>query len=311
MQTEKNILNLIELFKKYNGYIHNDLYIKYSKGAGWGFFSKKKLNKKETLIKVPFNLTINAKDFLDFLDSKKINYQHIDFLETYTKILPDIEFYKDHHPCFCNQIEKDLMIQIVERNLFLKNILINHFTNFESLKNNEKYVFVNFLTRSTTNRSNEKVLMPILDMVNFNYDGKKYLADKNSVFITNDGSIEKDEEICCEYTTDMDPIEFFITWGFVPKEYKSFNIPKQSLFIEGLNNNTFNSFFIKKGNRYYFNENLIFKKEEMPKNINDFLNIFPSNQTKKFFVEIMDSYEKSINRNIINKILEQKKTAKP
>jgi len=74
MQTRSNILNLIKLFKEYKGYIHKDLYVKYSENRGYGFFAKKKLNKEETLIKVPFSLTINAKDFLDFLDAKKINY---------------------------------------------------------------------------------------------------------------------------------------------------------------------------------------------------------------------------------------------
>ena len=301
---------LIELFKKYKGYIHKNLYTKYSEDSGWGLFTKERFNKEETLIKVPFSLTINAKDFLDFLDSKKINYQHIDFLEAYIKTLPSIEFYKEHHPCFCNDSEKDLMIKITEKNLFLKKILTNHLKHFEYLNDNEKYVFVTFLTRSTTNRNSEKVLMPILDMVNFNYSGKKYLVDDNSVFIANDGLIEKDEEVYCRYSDDMNPIEFFTTWGFTPKDYTSFNIPNQSLFVEVLKNFGPNSSFIKKDNRYYFNEDLIFKKEELPKNINNFLKIFPNNQTRKIFEEIMVSYEKSINTDLVNKILEEKKYSK-
>jgi hypothetical protein len=298
---------LVELFKKYDGYIHHDLYTKYNKDSGWGFFAKKQLKQEETLIKVPFILTINAKDFLDFLDGKKINYPHIDFLNAYIKTLPSIEFYKEHHPCFCDPLEKDLMIQIVKKNSFLKKILLNHLKHFEHLNNNEQFVFVTFLTRSTTNKNNEKVLMPILDIVNFDYNGKKYLVDNKSVSIANNQLIEKDEEICCEYTSDMDPIEFFITWGFFPEEYKSFNIPNQSLFVEGLNNNNVNFNFIKKDNRYYFNENLIFKKQEIPKNINNFLKIFPSNQTQKVILGIMDSCEKSINEDLTNKVLLEKK----
>jgi len=298
---------LIELFKKYDGYIHDDLYTKYNKNSGWGFFAKKQLKQKETLIRVPFSLTINTKDFLDFLNSKKINYPHIDFLNTYKKTLPSIEFYKKHHPCFCDPLEKDLMIQIIEKNSFLKKILLNHLKHFEHLNNNEQFVFVTFLTRSTSNKNNEKVLMPVLDIINFHYLGKEYLVDDKSVSIANNQLIEKDEEICCEYTSDMDPIEFFITWGFFPEEYKSFNIPNQSLFIEGLNNNDANSFFIKKGNRYYFNEDLIFKKQQIPKNINNFLKIFPSNQTQKVILGIMDSCEKSINEDLANKVLLEKK----
>jgi hypothetical protein len=118
--------------------------------------------------------------------------------------------------------------------------------------------------------------------------------------------IEKDEEVYCRYSDDMNPIEFFATWGFVPEEYKSFNIPNQSLFVEISKNFEANSSFIKKDNRYYFNEDLIFKKQEIPTNINNFLKIFPNNQTKKIFKEIMDSYENSININLVNKILELK-----
>ena len=40
---KKNILNLVKLFKKYNGYIHEDLYIKFSQISGLGFFTRKKL----------------------------------------------------------------------------------------------------------------------------------------------------------------------------------------------------------------------------------------------------------------------------
>lgn len=208
---------LIELFKKYDGYIHDDLYTKYNKDSGWGFFAKKQLKQEETLIKVPFILTINAKDFLDFLDGKKIEYPHIDFLNAYIKTLPSIEFYKEHHPCFCDPLEKDLMIQIVEKNSFLKKILLNHLKHFEHLNNNEQFVFVTFLTRSTTNKNNEKVLMPILDIINFHYHGKKYLVDDKSVSIANNQLMEKDEEICCEYTSDMDPIEFLSLGDFFLK----------------------------------------------------------------------------------------------
>lgn len=301
---------LIKLFKRYGGFIHKDLYTKFSKNSGWGFYSKKKLDKKEVLIKVPFHLTINLKDFSYFINAKRITYKHLDFLKLYTETIPTIEFFKNNHPCFCEQIEKDLMIQIVEKNSYLKNILINFFKQFEYLDNNEKFIFITFLTRSTTKINKEKVLMPILDMVNFNYHGKIYLLDDESVSIANDGLIEKNKEINCLYTDNMNPIEFFATWGFVPKDYKSFNIPNKSIFIEGLNNSVHKSSFIKMNNRYYFNEDLIFKKEQIPKNINNFLNIFPSKQAKKVFLEIMNSYEKSINKNLVDKILEERKCSK-
>ena len=39
---KQNINHLIELFKKYEGYIHDDLYIKSSQEKGIGIFCKKK-----------------------------------------------------------------------------------------------------------------------------------------------------------------------------------------------------------------------------------------------------------------------------
>ena len=149
---KKNILNLVKLFKKYNGYIHEDLYIKFSQISGLGFFTRKKLKKKELLIKVPINLTINEGDFLNFLNFKKINYSHIDFLEAYIKSLPNIEFYQNNHPFFCNKMEQDLMIKIIEKNSLLKGILIYFFKKSESLKS------FNFCFIKRTTGSDEKVI---------------------------------------------------------------------------------------------------------------------------------------------------------
>lgn len=307
---EKNILDLVKLFKKYNGYIHEDLYIKFSQISGLGFFTKKKLKRNELLIKVPIKLTINEGDFLDFLNSKKINYEHIDFLEAYIRTLPNIEFYHNNHPFFCNKIERDLMIKIIEKNSLLKEILIYFFKKSESLKDNEKFAFVTFLTRSVENKNKNKILMPILDICNFNYDGEKYLINNNFLSINNEKVTKQDQEICCEYTSDIDPVEFFMRWGFVPKEYKSLRFPKKFLFINKLEKNFSNTMFSKKGDRYYFNEELIFKKENVPKNVINFLKAFPNDKHKIIFSTLMNSYERSINIDLVDKILKDKNFSK-
>jgi hypothetical protein len=114
---------LLALFEKNKGYINKNLYIKFSKDKGWGVYAKKKisLNIKESLIKLPLNLTINKAEMLNFIKSKKTDYICLEFLRTYLDTLPNIEFYKNNHPYFCNNIEKDLMIQILKKNFFLKN----------------------------------------------------------------------------------------------------------------------------------------------------------------------------------------------
>lgn len=307
---KKNILNLVKLFKKYNGYIHEDLYIKFSQISGLGFFTRKKLKKKELLIKVPINLTINEGDFLNFLNFKKINYSHIDFLEAYIKSLPNIEFYQNNHPFFCNKMEQDLMIKIIEKNSLLKGILIYFFKKSESLKDNEKFTFVTFLTRSVENKNKNKILMPILDICNFNLDGEKYLIDNDFLSINNEKEIKQDQEICCEYTTNIDPVEFFMRWGFVPKGYKSLRFPKKFLFINKLEKNFSSPMFSMKDDRYYFNEELIFKKETVPKNIINFLEAFPKDRHKIIYSALMDSYERSINMELVDKILKDKSFSK-
>ena len=94
---------LIKLFKNYGGYIHNDLYTKYNKNSGWGVFAKKKIKTNQTLIRVPFSLTINAKDFLDFLDGKMMPYI-IDGQHLYHALLrlsldiPYVEIEQDDDP---------------------------------------------------------------------------------------------------------------------------------------------------------------------------------------------------------------------
>ena len=300
--------NLIALFKKNKGYIHENLYIKFSEDKGWGVYAKKKipLNTKETLIKIPLSLTISEVEMLNFIQSKKTNYTCLEFLQIYLESLPNIEFYKNNHPYFCNNTEKDLMIQILKNNLFLKNSLSYQLKNFELLGKDEKFIFLTFLTRTGEN-NNKKFLMQIIDIVNFDYNQEPIEIDLNYNFISIDynKSINADEEIFVRYAENYDPIEFFLTYGFVTKDYKSFRIPRNALFLKKSGNNSVNPPFIKKNNKYYFTEDLIFKKEELPKNLNNFLSIFPDKNNS--FLEIIESYEKSFDLNLINKISKEKK----
>lgn len=242
---------------------------------------------------------------LNFIKSKKTDYICLEFLRTYLDTLPNIEFYKNNHPYFCNNIEKDLMIQILKKNFFLKNSLIQQLRTFELLDNIEQFVFLTFLTRTGEN-NNKNFLMPIIDIVNFDYNHEPIQIDSGYNFISIDyhKSIKVDEEIFVKYAENYDPIEFFLSYGFVTKDYKSFRIPRNALFFETSGNKISNPSFIKKQNKYYFTEDLIFKKEEIPKNLNNFLSIFPNKNNS--FLEIIEAYEKSIDLNLIKKISEEK-----
>lgn len=300
---KQNIDHLIELFKKYEGYIHNDLYIKSSQEKGVGVFCKKKINKKQILIKVPINLTINQKDFYSFIKSKKVNYPHIDFLKIYLNTIPNNNFYLENHPCYMDNIEKKLIFQVVEKNQFLKSILIYFFKNSETLDTDEKFTFVTFLTRSIKNKKDENVLMPILDLVNYDYYGLKYEVNDHFLSIKNNKNTKNDNEICCRYTADICPLEFFMTYGFIPRDYISFKIPKNFIFIK---TQIKNDQYLKITDRQYFNEDLIFKENKKPININRLFKIL----SKENFQRLLNLYEKSIDENLINRILEEKKYSK-
>ena len=301
---KQNINHLIELFKKYEGYIHNDLYIKSSQEKGVGIFCKKKINTKQILIKVPINLTINQQDFYGFIKSKRVNYPYIDFLKIYLNTLPNNNFYLENHPCYMDNIEKNLIIQVVEKNQFLKDILIYFFKNSETLDTDEKFTFVTFLTRSIKNKKNENILMPVLDLVNYDYYGLKYEINDDFLSIKNNKSTKNDNEICCRYTADICPLEFFMTYGFIPKDYISFKIPKNFIFVK--NSNIINAQYLKSADRQYFNEDLIFKENKRPKNIGGLFKMI----SKENFSRLLNHYEESINENLINRILEEKKYSK-
>jgi hypothetical protein len=303
---QKNINYLIELFKKYEGYIHNDLYIKSSQEKRIGIFCKKKINKKQILIKVPINLTINYQDFLGFIKSKRVNYPYIDFLKIYLHTLPNNNFYLENHPCYMDNIEKNLIIQVVEKNQILKDILIYFFKNSESLDSDEKFTFVTFLTRSIKNKKNENILMPVLDLVNYDYYGIKYEVNDDFLSIKNNKSTKNDNEICCRYTADICPLEFFMTYGFIPKDYISFKIPKNFIFVKTQNLNIINASYSRGGGRHYFNEDLIFKENKRPKNIGSLFKML----SKENVLGLLNFYEKSINENLIDRILEEKKYSK-
>lgn len=300
---KQNINHLIELFKKYEGYIHNDLYIKSSQEKGVGIFCKKKINTKQILIKVPINLTINQQDFHGFIKSKRINYPYIDFLKIYLNTLPNNNFYLENHPCYMDNIEKNLIIQVVEKNQFLKDILIYFFKNSETLDTDEKFTFVTFLTRSIKNKKNENILMPVLDLVNYDYYGLNYEVNDDFLSIKNNKSTKNDNEICCRYTADICPLEFFMTYGFIPRDYISFKIPKNFIFIK---TQIKNDQYLKIADRQYFNEDLIFKENKRPININSLFKML----SKENFQKLLNLYEKSIDENLINRILEEKKYSK-
>lgn len=301
---KQNINHLIELFKKYEGYIHDDLYIKSSQEKGIGIFCKKKINHKQILIKVPINLTINQQDFHGFIKSKRVNYPYIDFLKIYLNTLPNNSFYLENHPCYMDNIEKNLIIQVVEKNQFLKDILIYFFKNSETLDTDEKFTFVTFLTRSIKNKKDENILMPVLDLVNYDYYGLNYEVNDDFLSIKNNKSTKNDNEICCRYTADICPLEFFMTYGFIPKDYISFKIPKNFIFSK--NSNIINAQYLKNADRQYFNEDLIFKENKRPKNIGGLFKMI----SKENFSRLLNLFEESINENLINRILEEKKYSK-
>jgi len=75
--------------------------------------------------------------------------------------------------------------------------------------------------------------MPIIDIVNFDYNHEPIQIDSGYNFISIDyhKSIKVDEEIFVKYAENYDPIEFFLSYGFVTKDYKSFRIPRNALFF--------------------------------------------------------------------------------
>ena len=286
-----NYQKLLVLFKENSGFFHKSLKIKKDSSKGFSIIATEEIKNNEILIDVPHKLLISVDD------TKNLNEFRNEFTQTFFETILENDNYLKIHPLNSNNYEFGKIIETIKKNENLKKNFLIKFENFNSLNEEQKKVELLSSTRAIfIKKYSKKFFMPIMDFVNYHYDGLQYLTGSTgNIFIKADKEIKKNQEILISYTKSSDAISFFLKHGFIDDSFNSFRIKKDELKLNLKSISTFNKkFFLKENNVYTFKENIYFYGENFSKNIVKFLEIFPSNQRGGMFKKILNMYKNSI-----------------
>ena len=281
---------IIELFKKKNGFIHDNLQLKKNDKKGYFFNSKGEIKKKTILIIVPKNLLIEV-DKINNLE--KFNNQ---FEKLYFDLITKNKSYLDFHPLNANKVEFNEIIKTLENNQNLSKNFSIAYDQFLKLSNEKKLIKLLALTRSIHfEKIKKNYFMPIMDFVNHNENGPDYMiGNDGSIYIESNKDIKSREEITVNYN-NTDSISFFLKHGFVDENSNSFQIKKNELNFQLKNNIEINKKIFSISDNYVkFKENINFKKNDVSANIIDFMSIFPANEKMNNVIKILNYYKQLI-----------------
>ena len=291
-------VELLNLFKKKGGFLNKNLIIKKDKNSGFSIVANDVIEPNKILINVPNNLLIPVENITNL-----ITYRD-EFEEVFFKTLNSNSKYLDYHPLNSNEFEFEQISNVIKKNQNLyKNFLIKY-ENFNSLDKEKKKIKLLASTRAISLKEyNKKFFMPIMDFVNYNYNGLNYMLGENgNVHIKSKKIINKHEEIFVNYTPSIqEAISFYFEHGFIDKSFNSFKIKKNELKLKLKNISTFNkNFFSKDNDVYTFTENINFDSNNFSKNFVKFLEIFPKNQRFEMARKILILYKNLISLDTSN-----------
>ena len=291
-------VELLNLFKKRGGILNKNLIIKKDKTSGFSIVANYVIEPNEILINVPLNLLIPVENVTNL-----ITYRD-EFEEVFFKTLNSNSKYLNYHPLNSNEFEFKQIANVIKNNQNLyKNFLIKY-EKFNSLDKEKKKIKLLAATRAISLKEyNKKFFMPIMDFVNYNYNGLKYMLGENgNVYIQSKKIIKKNEEIFVNYTPSIqEAISFYFEHGFIDNSFNSFKIKKNELKLKLNNISTFNKKFFSKDNDVYtFTENINFDNNNFSKNFVKFLEIFPKNQRFEMARKILILYKNSISLDTSN-----------
>ena len=287
--------DLLNLFKKQGGYLNKNLIIKKDVEKGFGIISDGDILPDTLLIDVPHNLLIPVKE-LKSLTNFKNTFEEI-FFET---IISGSESL-NNHPLISNNFELKIINDVLKNNVNLnKNFLIKHKV-FNYLAEEKKKIELLSYTRAIFIEGyNKKFFMPIMDFINYHFEGLNFSTGKNgNVYLKSTKHIKKNEEILINYAQSTDAISFFFEQGFTDKSFNSFKIKKNELRLKLNNISTFNKKYFSKDNDIYtFKEDILFNKNNISQNISSFLEIFQPKDKQEMLMKILKMYKNSISMNL-------------
>ena len=294
---------------KNNSYLHESLFVKKISNQNFGFFFKEKIQSNQKVMGIPKTLFISKKIFTDYLLGKKFDFVDKELLVTYINFLPKLDYFKDNHFLFLSENEKKIVFSFFNEGTPLKKKIKRSFEQFNLLSDYEKYIDLIFNSRSFTINS-EKYLLPMLDLVNYEYTSEGPLIGKENVFFKTNKIINKNEEFFQKYNTKTNPILFFLNYNFFPEKYYSCFIPKNFLSIPLFKNekDIFGEGWVLNQKNYITNDkNIFFENLTIPKEFINILEVFKRNNKLSYTNEIFSLLLNEINIININKYLESEK----
>ena len=281
---------LLISFKENGGFFHKSLKINKDPNKGFCIIATEDININEILIDVPHNLLIPVDE------TKSLTKFKNKYSEYFFQTLLEHDQYLKTHPFNSNSFELEKINISIKKNTNLAKNFSIRLNNFNSLNSEQKKITLLASTRAIfIKKYKKKFFMPIMDFVNYHYDGLKYLIGNNgNIYIKSQEEIKKNQEILISYTLS-DAISFFLKHGFIDESFRSFRIKKNELKLNLKSISTFNkNYFSKENEVYTFKESIYFYGSSFSKNIFKFLEIFPPNQKVEMFKKILNMYKNTI-----------------
>ena len=312
-EKEQDPEKLIFYCLKNNSHLHESLFVKKISNQNFGFFLKKKLNSNHKVMSIPKKLFISKDIIVNYLLGKKFDYEDKELLDTYMNFLPKLNYFKDNHFLFFSENEKKIVFSFFNEGTPLKNKIKRSFDQFDLLSDHDKYIDLLFKSRSFT-VNNKKYLLPMLDLVNFEYTSGGPLIGNENVFFKSNRVFDKDEEFFQKYNTKTNPIFFFINYGFFPEKYFSCFIPKNFLLIPSSKNEKEylgNGWTLNNQNKITNEKNIVFENLKIPEEFIKLLDMFKFNNKTSYNKEIFNLLINEINLSNVNKYLKSEKKSHP
>ena len=296
---------IIEICLKNNSYLHKNLSVKKISEDNFGFFSNENIPSNQKMISIPNKIFISRQIFRNFLIGKNCDYFNKDLLKTYIKFLPNLNYFKKNHFMFLSEEKRKIAYSFFNENTPIKKKIKKTFDKFETLNELEKYIDLVFRSRSF-NIHNTQYLLPMLDIVNYEYNSEGLFIDKEDVFFNTCKNLEKKEQFFQKYNSKSNPIYFFINYSFFPEDYYSCLIPKKFISVPTIidSKNLLKSDWIKDGkNEMTNNSDIFFENLIIPNEFNQLMKVFKSEIKNKVSKQILNLLLNEINyENITNYI---------
>lgn len=305
----------LNLAKKNNIFINENLFIKKISENNHGFFSKDKINTNQKIISIPKNLLVSRDLIKDFIFENKIEYIDDELLELYFCSLPKIEYFKKNNFFFLDETKKKILLNFFIEQSPTKRKIMSLFDYTNQLNDVDLFLFLIFRSRSFR-LNNTSYLIPILDMVNYKKDELNAIKNIEEVYFKNKKDLNENEEFFQGYNSQDDIVSFYMRYNFVPEDFNLISIPPNFFSINIPKNFHFDfdkSYWNLRNGKLSNKLNIIFNNLEIPLKFKiEISKIIPDRVlVTKITKSVLELMKNEVNFNELNSYLEKESKASP